>query len=98
MIYTYTYTYTYTYNMSNFCPSRCKTCGNSISQTYELFLLLKKNLVKDTETHINNIGVDFMRNDNVDSILNILKITRHCCRTHFLSTITLLDLEMKNMG
>lgn len=81
--------------MSNFCISKCVSCGNLLSNKYELYVLCNKNLIKDsgTNTHINNIGFDSSRNENVNLLLNILKINKMCCRRHILTTMTFSDLE-----
>lgn len=78
-------------------PIRCFTCGKIIANKYESYLdKVKKYEMEQEEPIDTTMGVHYFTGENKVvtpqfKALEDLKITRYCCRRHFLTQVDLIE-------
>ena len=79
-------------------PIRCFTCGKSISDKWEPFIELKKDLKKNnTKFRENELDIEYINKKDKNptksiegEVLDKLGIHRYCCRNNVINNVQLI--------
>ena len=74
-------------------PVRCFTCNKILADKWEYYKTKLNAMPKRDENIITSSNIDNYTVKTPESILmDELKLTRYCCRRHFLTHVDLIDI------
>ena len=74
-------------------PIRCMTCGKVIADKWDKFLeLVKEKGQTDDESKLLDISQANFKKTSEGEALDQLDLKRYCCRRHFLTHVSLVDI------
>ena len=74
-------------------PIRCFSCGKTIANHWTKYLeIIKNDLNKDDVVDFENLASDSVKESSAAKAMKQLKITRMCCKRHFLCNVDLIDI------
>jgi DNA-directed RNA polymerase subunit N (RpoN/RPB10) len=72
-------------------PIRCQTCGKEIASMWEYYVKRCKEIEEKNNEEENKDNLKYFEKHFKKEIFDELKLTRYCCKRHFLGQVDLIE-------